>query len=479
MSRNAFLYMVIFLEGYVVLSAELLAIRQLIPYVGNGIETVSVIIAAVLVPLAFGYYHGGNLKFGVGHSPRRILTKNFVTAQIFFAVGLSYAMLNIIFDVIEMLPGGRIFYTILYSAIFLVYPTYLLGQTVPLLSHYLGRGSDSLSEATGKVLFFSTLGSFTGALASTLIWMTFFGVHVTVMANSVLLTVMTIVLSKPRIRDFFKRNAPIASSSFVSLFIFLSVVALNSLDSTSENGILAMTPYSTVKVHPVSDKPDHRVFNVNHSASSVYGGKDGDKFAYHAYLDTLFFKPLADRKDCPCDILVIGAGGFSVGVDDDVNHYSYVDIDAKLKPLAEEFFLKEKLGDNKTFYPEPARAFLRNTEKTYDIILLDAFTNRISVPPQLLTIEFFQQVKSKLNENGAVLFNFIASHDFEDDFAVKVDNTFRAVFPLYGRQVAIEGETARKDGIYNIVYTYRHRGYERTKDVYTDNKNPYYIDKTF
>ena len=54
------------LEGYVVLAVELLAIRQLTPYVGNAIDTVAIVIAAVLLPLAFGYEAGGRSGLGAG-----------------------------------------------------------------------------------------------------------------------------------------------------------------------------------------------------------------------------------------------------------------------------------------------------------------------------------------------------------------------------------------------------------------------------
>jgi hypothetical protein len=54
-----FLLSVILTEGYILLSSELLAIRLSIPFVGSGTDTISIIIAAVLLPLAFGYYQGG------------------------------------------------------------------------------------------------------------------------------------------------------------------------------------------------------------------------------------------------------------------------------------------------------------------------------------------------------------------------------------------------------------------------------------
>src|SRR5690349_17072533 len=66
------------IEGYVVLAVELLAIRQLTPYVGNATDTVAIVIAAVLLPLAFGYDAGGRSGLGLGDElgVRRRLTRN-------------------------------------------------------------------------------------------------------------------------------------------------------------------------------------------------------------------------------------------------------------------------------------------------------------------------------------------------------------------------------------------------------------------
>ena len=54
------------IEGYAVLAVELIAIRQLTPYVGNATDTVAIVIAAVLLPLAFGYEAGGRAGFALG-----------------------------------------------------------------------------------------------------------------------------------------------------------------------------------------------------------------------------------------------------------------------------------------------------------------------------------------------------------------------------------------------------------------------------
>src|SRR4028118_240411 len=72
------------IEGYAVLAVELLAIRQLTPYVGNATDTVAIAIAAVLLPLALGYEAGGRASFAPGDEAgvRRQLTRNLLIAPL-------------------------------------------------------------------------------------------------------------------------------------------------------------------------------------------------------------------------------------------------------------------------------------------------------------------------------------------------------------------------------------------------------------
>jgi len=162
LKRTLLLFAVIIIEGYVVLATELLAIRQTIAYVGSGTDTVSIIIAAVLMPLAFGYFRGGLFKpfywrgrlIGI----REKLILNIMISMAILIIGMSYISMNIFFHaLIEMGYKHRLFLTALYAGIFLVTPVYLLGQTIPLVSNYFSK--EKLSRITGRILFFSTIGS--------------------------------------------------------------------------------------------------------------------------------------------------------------------------------------------------------------------------------------------------------------------------------------------------------------------------------
>ena len=99
------LLIAIALEGYVVLAVELLAIRQLTPYVGNATDTVAIVIAAVLLPLAFGYEAGGRSGLGAGDEfgVRRRLARNLLIAALILGLGLSHPSLVAFFEAVEAL----------------------------------------------------------------------------------------------------------------------------------------------------------------------------------------------------------------------------------------------------------------------------------------------------------------------------------------------------------------------------------------
>ena len=81
-----------------------------------------------------------------------------------------------------------------------------------------------------------------------------------------------------------------------------------------------------------------------------------------------------------------------------------------------------------------------------------------------------------------MLFNVITSPVFATRFSVKIDNTFRKVFPNYNRHVIQEyngwsgDRTDESDSkMVNVIYSYRNSDY--SKGDYTDNINTYFLDR--
>ena len=471
------LFIIILLEGYVVLSTELLVIRQLLPFVGSGTDTISIIIAAVLMPLAFGYFIGGQYRpvfnnRGVYMTIRRKLAANILISSAFLLAGLSFATYTIFFEtLISSGVTNRLILTSAYVLAFTVIPVFLLGQTVPLASNYFRR--HKMAESTGKVLFFSTVGSFLGAVFSTLVLMSFFGVNIAVMTNFFFLFYIMFVLERANLR----RNRLLANRNFINMGIFLILaIAMNSQPVLTTSNIVAFNEYNMVRI--ISDEDGSKHFTLNNNLSSKVGA-DGMPHGYIAYVDQQFIAPTQHEAIKPKDILVIGAGGFTLGLSDEKNYYTFVDIDDDLKDLAEEHFLPKKLGKNKQFEPTPARAFLTQTKKKYDLILLDAYVGDVSIPEHLVTKEFFAQVKTRLRNDGVIIANFILSPGFDSAFARNIDATLRSIYPFVSRLAVTryDGWNKSPEMLNNILYIYWHDEDYKRPSIYTDNKNTMFVDK--
>lgn len=463
------LFTVIFLEGYIVLSTELLAIRLLLPFTGSGTDTVSIIIAAVLLPLAFGYYAGGRHKMregGKAFSVRKKLVRNLVISAAILTFGLSYFFLEWGFTSLQSATGlqNRILLTAIYSVVFIVYPVFLLGQTVPLISNYFSR--ERLSEIAGRILFFSTLGSFMGAVFGTLVLMARLGVHHTVSITLAAMTLLVLILAKRKI------SLPV----FASFLCLAAALGLNSGYAMKLKHIVSNNLYNTVQVVDYNEE-GMRALMLNRSfASAVFKYSPETYMDYMIFMEVNFITPLQEQAE-KRDILALGAGGFTLGRTDEKNNYTYVDIDENLKAVAEQDYLKEPLSPNKKFVGMDARAYLRQTDATYDLIVMDLFRDALSVPESLSTREFYEEVKRHLKPGGVVVGNFTASANFSDAYSRNLDATLRAVFPALNRQIIKNFDAWKRENDWNnIIYSYVHHD-AGDAVVYTDDKNTIVYDK--
>jgi predicted membrane-bound spermidine synthase len=461
MRKSRLLLLIILIEGYVVLASELLAIRELIPFVGSGTEIVSIIISAVLLPLAFGYHIGGRTRTNM----RARLIRNVLIALLIFSFGLSYFFLEFFFHALILIGiEHRILQTACYSFLFLALPIFLLGQTVPLVSNYFSKVR--LSEITGKMLFFSTIGSFLGSVFSTLVLMNLVGVHITVIFTLFLLVLLIFILS-PRL--FCVQN-------LVALIAIVFVSLFNSNSLFKQVNIVSNNAYNLVAIDTFSK--NGRELLINRSHSSALDANKKSPYPYVKYINNIFITPIQQAAvGNPKKILVIGAGGFTIGLADKFNHYTFVDIDPKLKNIAEKYLIQEPLSRNKKFVAESARAFLHRTLHHYDLIVVDTYTHIVSVPMETTTREFLLEVKQHLHKNGIVVVNQIMSPDFNNKFSVRYNNVFASVFPVYTRQVLGDfNPWATKENLSNVLYIYYNRPDINDKMVYTDDRNTYSLD---
>jgi len=148
------------------------------------------------------------------------------------------------------------------------------------------------------------------------------------------------------------------------------------------------------------------------------------------YIDLLFLPFLFTPK--PSTLLMVGGGGGVLPTllrrDCPDLKMDVVEIDPVMVQLAERHFGYRPNDSGTKTHVMDGRAYVRDCAKKYDVIVLDAFSGRGS-PPQLVTREFFQLVKSRLTDQGVADLNIISALDGpEGSFYRSVLKSVLAVF---------------------------------------------------
>jgi len=402
------LFLILLLEGFITISVEILTMRQLLPFYGGSVVITSIIIGIFLLFLAMGYWRGGMYQRDIFKQ----LSRNFIFSMIWIGVGLSFMLITIYYYFTTFVTNVPLIASlILYLLLVLAPIVYSLGQTIPLTTNLFNQ-QHRVSSINGRALFLSTIGSFLGAILTSLLLFQFFGVAWTVVVNCILL--LALITSM-------RRESHLSWWHIVLMLITLSFILL--INVGAENILFKRTNnYGNYQV--VETKTFGRMLKINQSDSSLVTA-DKKGFPYVELLRDILFTQLKLHHK---QFLVIGAGGFSLtAAGTNENEVTYVDIDPDIKEIAERHLLRGPI--NGKFIPEDARSYLKKNQVKFDVILSDAFTHIATIPASLLTVEYFQEIANHLNPQGLMILNLISHPFFHDKFTQILFNTIHAVFP--------------------------------------------------
>ncbi|MDW2958392.1 MAG: fused MFS/spermidine synthase [Alphaproteobacteria bacterium] len=458
LSRGTLIFL-IFLNGYVSLSLELAVLRQLSFYVGSSAVITSIIMAIFLGFMSLGYFVGESQKVN-DNKIRPILNVSFLIIAALSVLAASFPLITEYFLLMYVggIKSGAI-QTFIYSLIFLSTGPFLFGFNTTLLSRQLHSYN---KNCTGNIMAWDTIGSVFGSMATTLLLMPFLGVNYTVVLITILSVVGVLILRR-------RWWVWIVCAIILAMSLYI-----NSDTYQRKNmGILVNNANSTISVSEYNDST--RILYMNGLPMSVYDTKSGGTAEYVNYLNNNFIYTMPSGKKHK--VLVLGAGGFTLGLKDTQNEYTFVDIEHTLKDVSEKYFLGQKLGKNKKFIVADASQFLKNTDTQYDFILLDVYSNSYQVPEGLITAEFMERLKSRIAPNGIIAMNMIVNPNFNDKYSRVFDNTFNAVFPYNTTRQVIGyfNPWTQKDDPSNVVYIYYN--IENDGRIYTINKTPVIYDR--
>lgn len=451
------LIFLIFLNGYVSLSLELVVLRQLSFYVGSSAVITSIIMGIFLGFMSLGYFSGSSEKIG-NSKIRNILCISFLIIAFMAFASSSFSLITEYFSYLYSKGiTSSVIQTFIYSFLFLSIGPFLFGFNTTLLSRWLHKYN---TNYTGSIMAWDTIGSVMGSLATTLILMPFIGVNYTVM----LVVFLSLFAAVFTYRKWWVL--------LISLFIFAPTFYLNSSEfQRNKYGILVNNANSTITV---SEMGRVRVLNMNGLPMSIYDERSGYMAEYINYINENFIYNMPKNKKYK--ILVLGAGGFTAGLKDTFNDYTFVDIEHTLKDVSEKHFLKQKLTKNKKFILQDASQYLKNVDEKYDLILLDVYSNSYQIPEGLITAEFMERIKARIAPDGIIIMNMIVSTSFKNKYSKVFDNTFHTVFPYNTQRQVIGGYNPWKEGdIANVLYIYYN--IENDGRIYTINKTPVVYDR--
>jgi spermidine synthase len=419
----------VFVSGVASMGLEILAGRIVAPEFGSSIYTWGSIIGVFLAALSLGYHYGG----------KRAARRASVSRLSWILLGTAAYVALVVFANDLLLAAGSGFalpsrfaslpaVTLLFGP-----PTYLLGFISPYAAEL--SATEGIGEASGRVYALGTIGSIVGVFGTTFGLIPVFEIETIGFVFGVLLVVTAVSITLPSM----DRQSLLATAGVTVLLV--AAVTSGAIGVSTGGQIVhqTQTPYQELEVADLGDTRTLYLDGQRHSAMDL---RDPDRhvFGYTRY----FHMPYLFAED-PAEIdrvLFVGGGGFT-GPKRFVSEYDatvdVVEIDPEVIRTAKEYFGVEA-SDRLNVYNADGRRFLRETDETYDLIVLDAY-KKDKVPFQLTTLEFMRLTNDRLSEDGMLFANVISAPTGPaSEFYRAEYRTMEQVYPqVYGFSTARPG----------------------------------------
>jgi spermidine synthase len=197
---------------------------------------------------------------------------------------------------------------------------------------------------------------------------------------------------------------------FLMFALVLSLLPLNMIvpDLFSHTGNVIYekeTPYSHLDV--VDSKGIRTLYLNGLPHSAMYLNNSNDLVFLYTEMFNLAFAFNSNIQN----VLFIGGGGFSTPKYFLENYpdmiIDVVEIDPDVIKVAKDYFNLKK-DTRLAIYNRDGRVYITNSNKKYDLIVLDAYS-KTYIPFHLMTREFFVGLKKNLVPDGIVVSNIITS----------------------------------------------------------------------
>lgn len=434
LKSKAYLYMTEFFSGMSVMAVELAASRLMAPYFSSSQIVYTIIIGTVMIAMALGNIYGGK---SADRNPdpavlyRRMLIAGAWIAAIPFLgryviLGISAAL------VLTVSSNFLIIAAFASCMIVFVFPLFLLGTVTPSLVRYIMENAEESGEIVGRLGAFNTVGSIIGTFLPTFVTIPAVGTAATFIIFSAILVILAIAYF------ISARKMPKSAVAAIIIFLLCSIFGMKASFAFWDKELTyeGESVYNYLQV-----KEDDRQIvlstNVLFGVQSVKMKSEGLTGMYYDYAMAAPVIASEAKGGDALDILILGNGTGTFATQCARSfpdcRIDAVEIDGKISELAYEYF---DLAESVNLYEYDGRAFLQAVDKSYDVILVDAYQD-ITIPFQMSSAEFFTLVRDHLNPKGIMVVNMNMHSDGEGAINEYLSDTILTIFDeVYTADVA-------------------------------------------
>jgi len=393
--------------GAIVMAMELAAFRLYAPYFGNSIYVWGSMISVVMLALAAGYSLGGWIA---DRKPTDAVLYFIILGSGVYQLGIVFVLRPIL---LKLWQSGDFVGPALTTLIIFVPPMTALAMTSPFVIRLLVRAGH-VGSMVGRVFALSTAGSIAGVLGTSFWLVPRFGTLVTMKilcAASILIGAAGLMMR----RKTAVLLALLAGLPFVAPIPKAPPTLLWSGES-AYNRIL------------VFESKGLRWLVLNDSRFAQTYERVGSSHSGY-YLDEFALGPvIVPAKNLV--VLGMGAGGSiqaSRAVAPELE-IDAVEIDPEVVRVAGEFFGLPKDDLRLHVHIADARPWLAENGSKYDLVHVDLFQGGPYVPFYLTTVEFFELVRSRMTDGGALMVNVLDTSP-RQELLEAMGATMKRVFP--------------------------------------------------
>ncbi|MEK6375330.1 MAG: fused MFS/spermidine synthase [Acidobacteriota bacterium] len=417
----------VFLAGAALMALEVAAFRIVGRSFGTALRETTTVIAVFMTSMSIGYWSGGRL--GDRWPSRRTLAALLLSAA---AMMVAVPWLDHIVSprIAESAASASLHALIATASLFFI-PTLFLSAVTPVAVRLFASETAHSGSTAGSISALSTIGSIAGTIASAFVlldWLKSIDRTVLVLAVTMFLAALFVLIGElPR-----RLAVMVGGAAAAAAIVYAASAAAGRLVPAGAGGLLFVrdSPYHHVMVREHAGGTI-RVLQFDRTATQTsmsMRDPNGAGLDYANYLHIAKLIHPAARS-----MLMIGLGG-GTAVKQFARLYpdmalEAVELDPVVVDVAARFFFVAP-SDRLRIHVSDGRVFLRTAPAAWDLIFIDSYTtNRYgsTIPPHLVTREFFEIAKRRLNRGGVLHFHLYAKSDAPISRAIH--RTLAEVFP--------------------------------------------------